>query len=122
MQRLKARIGTLLGATALLIGSALAIPSQADASTGVITYGSTNHHGVWCVQRIINRLGIYHHLTEDGIFGNDTEKGVETFQIWWDEHYWNLWILTRDGIVGRATGSALLAAINGDSYCEQYLP
>lgn len=101
---------SVLSAVALvLVGTA-----QADARPGAptLSVGSTGH-GVWCVQRILNR--VYHWgLAEDAVYGAQTKDAVTTFQVRKG--------IAHDGIVGPVTGSYLIDAVQGDAYCYQYLP
>jgi peptidoglycan hydrolase-like protein with peptidoglycan-binding domain len=99
-----------LGFSGMTAGAALANPHAP-----VLKYGSSGH-GVWCVQRIVNR-NYPGALKEDARYGTYTKAWVKYFQ----EHH-GLTGRNADGIVGRKTGTKLLASIHGDKYCNKYLP
>lgn len=105
----------LVAATAV-IGTGLAIAPQATAATTVadISVGSSNHHGVWCVQAGINAHYGKKIVDTDGEFGSKTKSAVEKYQT--DEK------VRVDGIVGPQTGSHLWADNSYSDYCYKYLP
>jgi zinc D-Ala-D-Ala carboxypeptidase len=97
---------------AALLGLMSVSPADAQVGAPTLSVGSTGH-GVWCVQRILNR--VYHWgLTEDASYGPQTRDAVHQFQT--NKH------IGADGIVGPITGTHLIDAVHGDNYCEQYLP
>jgi peptidoglycan hydrolase-like protein with peptidoglycan-binding domain len=99
-------------AAAACLGTVAAAPAQANVHAPTLSIGSTGS-GVWCVQRILNRD--YHWgLTEDSIYGQHTADAVSVFQ---SRHQ-----IRADGIVGPITGSYLLDSVQGDAYCDDYLP
>jgi peptidoglycan hydrolase-like protein with peptidoglycan-binding domain len=93
-----------------------------SGGVGNIRVGSSNHHGVWCVQRGINdwhkRTKHSSVLSEDGKFGSKTLKWVKAFQ--------KASKLSQDGIVGKKTGNSLLDNLQSEpkqrAYCYKYLP
>jgi peptidoglycan hydrolase-like protein with peptidoglycan-binding domain len=96
-------------ATVGLAGTASASPGVSD-----ISYGSSNHHGVWCVQAAINNWHGSNVLTEDGDFGANTLTWVKKFQKGYG--------LSQDGIVGKHTGNDIWIFDNRSSYCYTYVP
>lgn len=94
----------------------LGVAAQASASPGVsnISEGSSNHHGVWCVQAAINNWAGRTVLAEDGDFGSSTLTWVKKFQAGYG--------LTQDGIVGKHTGDDIWIFDNKSSYCYTYVP
>ena len=107
-----ARFGAASVLIATLLGLVTATPASARVGAPTLSIGSTGS-GVWCVQRILNRVYNWG-LGEDSIYGAKTSDAVKTFQT--KKH------ISADGIVGPITGSYLLDAVQGDSYCYQYLP
>ncbi|MEU9396898.1 peptidoglycan-binding domain-containing protein [Streptomyces sp. NPDC048324] len=105
----------LVVATAV-IGTGIAFAPSATASpkVGNISVGSSNHHGVWCVQAGINAHYGKKVVDTDGKFGSDTRKAVRKYQS--NEG------LPVDGIVGPQTGSHLWADNSYSDYCYKYLP
>ncbi|MEU9991760.1 peptidoglycan-binding domain-containing protein [Streptomyces sp. NPDC048045] len=103
-------VAAMLGFTGMTAGAA-----QASTTAKTLNNGSSGH-GVWCVQRIVNR-NYPGALTEDSKYGSYTKAWVKYFQ----EHH-GLTGRNADGIVGRKTGNALLKSIGGDRYCYKYLP
>jgi peptidoglycan hydrolase-like protein with peptidoglycan-binding domain len=107
---------TMSAAVATIAATALTftMSTSADARVGAgnLSIGSTGS-GVWCVQRIINRVyGVG--LAEDSRYGPRTADAVAVFQA---RHS-----IRNDGIVGPITGSYLLDAVHGDNYCYNFLP
>ncbi|SEG91293.1 hypothetical protein SAMN05216223_12373 [Actinacidiphila yanglinensis] len=113
------RLGLVAAGTALVtvaaVGSASAIAP--------ISIGSTNTHGVWCVQYGVNNFFEALHpgkrpLAEDAIFGSNTRDGVKWFQVNTEN--------TDDGIVGPNTGEDILAwdadQKGTQNYCKTYVP
>jgi peptidoglycan hydrolase-like protein with peptidoglycan-binding domain len=95
----------------------------ADAAIANIGLGSTNTHGVWCVQYGVNNFFEALHpgqrpLPQDHIFGPQTEDGVRWFQAATENDV--------DGVVGPATGEDILAwdadSNHTDDYCADYVP
>lgn len=109
---------------AALLGGGLATAGPAHAAPGVpnISKGSGNRAGVYCVQRGVNnwaqRTGQGRPLTEDRLFGANTETWVKKFQ--------RASRLTDDGIVGKNTGNSILDNLTGDgnmrASCYDYIP
>ncbi|MEV8528833.1 peptidoglycan-binding domain-containing protein [Streptomyces sp. NPDC052000] len=90
------------GATAaLLAGAGLA---RASSAVGNIGWMSANRTGVMCVQIDLAENGYYSGRV-DGAYGSGTEAGVKALQ-----HSLGL---SRDGIVGKDTGSAVLNDLKG---------
>lgn len=106
-------------ATVGLIGTAQAAPGVPN-----IAEGSSNSHGVWCVQYALNNFydkvenSHQRPLSQDGVFGPQTADMVRWFQAKVE--------LGVDGIVGPDTGEELLpwdADKNGTAgYCWKYVP
>ncbi|MEQ4303435.1 peptidoglycan-binding domain-containing protein [Plantactinospora sp. B6F1] len=92
----------MLATVALLLGVSVA-PAQASPTVGNIGLGSSNTSGVRCVQAGLNYVG-GQGLTVDGRFGQATKGAVENFQ-----RFFGLGV---DGIVGKATGTALIDMVN----------
>ncbi|MEU4068110.1 peptidoglycan-binding domain-containing protein [Streptomyces wedmorensis] len=113
------RLAFVAASTALALG-AWAAPAQAHPWAEWIGYGQPNtREGVRCFQDLFNDLWWqtgYHPITEDGLFGPDTDGAIRAFQKWKR--------LSADGIVGPETGTALLNATdwgNGTG-CDYYIP
>ncbi|MFD9687202.1 peptidoglycan-binding protein [Kitasatospora sp. NPDC059146] len=107
----------------LSLSVVVGLSGTAEAST-TAPYVQKGSHGpaVSCVQAFLNGVGLGHRIAVDGDFGPDTEGMVEDFQ----RAYGNG--LSRDGIVGPKTGTALWNSywqINpqgGLQYCYDYIP
>ncbi|MFI9805548.1 peptidoglycan-binding protein [Streptomyces sp. NPDC052301] len=106
---------TAVAAAALGFSGMTAGVATANTHASVLKYGASGH-GVWCGQRIINR-NYPHALKEDAKYGTYTKAWVKYVQ----EHH-GLTGRNADGIVGKKTGTKLLASIGGDTYCHKYLP
>lgn len=123
------RLATVSAGAAVLAASAATFAPSAQASTSASWIGpgeANNSHGVWCVQHLINdwvqKNGINgggRPMTEDGIFGPQTEGYIKEFQTL---HMGAV----SDGIVGPYTGDSILEAgdqyYGGRHYCYTYLP
>lgn len=103
---------------ALLTAGTWSTSAQAAPGVSYIGYGQGNtYNGVLCVQKLTNDLTAqigYHRIAEDGSFGPDTNGAIKAFQRW--EH------LPVDGIVGPATGDALLSQAYNVKGCYPYVP
>lgn len=112
MKRLAATIATVtITAGCLMTG---ATHANANPSIGTIAAGSTNVHGVWCVQRILNRNYPEANISETGNYGTNTQRWVRQFRI--DSGY------SAGTTVTKTVGDSLLASIGGDDYCWDHLP
>jgi peptidoglycan hydrolase-like protein with peptidoglycan-binding domain len=110
-------VAVRVGVVAVAVGAAVAgLAGPASASTTVrdIGYGSSNHHGVWCVQAAINNWKGKKVLAEDGDFGSNTLTWVKNFQY---DHG-----LKRDGIVGKHTGDDIWTYDYYSIYCYDRIP
>jgi peptidoglycan hydrolase-like protein with peptidoglycan-binding domain len=127
------RLAIVTAGAAILAASAAVVAPEAQASAGWIGPGYTNNtHGVWCVQHLVNdviqkwdvdhQYGDWTHggrpMTEDGIFGPQTEHYIKVFQ---DINGYGT-----DGIVGPGTGAKMLEEgdqyYGGLGYCYWYIP
>ncbi len=107
------RLGIVTVAAA---AATVGLAGTASASPGVsnISEGSSNHHGVWCVQAAINAWHGSNVLTEDGDFGANTLTWVKKFQKGYG--------LSQDGIIGKQTGNDIWIFDSYSSYCYTYVP
>ncbi|APE23108.1 MULTISPECIES: peptidoglycan-binding domain-containing protein [Streptomyces] len=113
-----ARLGFVTASVTLAV-TAWAAPAQAHPWASWIGYGQPNDsHGVVCFQDLFNDLWWktgYHPIAEDRIFGPDTDGAIRAFQQWKG--------LRPDGIVGPATGTALLDETRDNwQGCDYYIP
>jgi hypothetical protein len=112
-KKLAAALVTVTMATGLSVVGA-ATQASARPTVATIGTGSTNVHGVWCVQRILNRNYPEAGISETGTYGSKTTSWVQRFRQ--DNG------LGTGTTVNKATGNSLLASVGGDQYCWQYLP
>ncbi|MGW5349519.1 peptidoglycan-binding domain-containing protein [Streptomyces sp. NPDC004031] len=115
----RAAVAATAAGLALAVGMGTA---QASTSSPYVGYGYTNNtHAVWCVQHLANDVAKTYGgptITEDGVFGPATYNEIRWFQgfVW----------LPVDGVVGKATGYALLdwgdRYYGGNGYCMGYVP
>ena len=120
MSKLSVRTRAALSATAVMAAALgfsgmTAGAAQANTHAPTLDTGSSGH-GVWCVQRIINR-NYPGALEEDAKYGSYTKAWVKYFQ---EDH--GLTGRNADGSVGKRTGTALLKSVLGDNYFYTYLP
>lgn len=112
---------TVVISTGVVLAAAMSVgTASAVANIGL---GSSNTHGVWCVQYAVNNYFEAVHpgqrpLPQDHIFGPKTEDGVKWFQAITDNDV--------DGIVGPATGEDILVWDSDPNrtqdYCAQFVP
>lgn len=112
MKKLAAQIATVAITAGLLMSGAT--HANASPRVGTIAAGSTNVHGVWCVQRILNRNYPEANISETGNYGSNTKRWVRQFRIDYG-HGAGTTVTAR-------VGDSLLASIGGDDYCWDYLP
>lgn len=106
-----AAVGTV-GGLSMSVGTASARVGAPYIGPGY----PNNPHAVWCVQKLIDDSPSPGYASTDGVFGPKTESAIIAFQRWAG--------LTADGVVGPATGDALLNDFSDgyDNYCYTYLP
>ncbi|MFE4977970.1 peptidoglycan-binding protein [Kitasatospora sp. NPDC056651] len=122
LSRIGKRAAVLVVAGLLGVGASVG-SAQASPGAGYIGDGyGNNAHGVWCVQHLINDVVAAHGkgrpLNEDSAWGPNTKSWVEWYQDGAG--------LSKDGVVGRDTGAALLrdgdSYYGGYNYCYTYVP
>lgn len=92
-----------------------AVPSY--IGYGYTTFGP----GVKCAQVFANRYGGYAGaIQEDGRYGQETQSAIKKFQARARQYPYN-YQLAIDGIVGRATGAAMLKIAQQDHDLEPHI-
>ncbi|MFE5593116.1 peptidoglycan-binding protein [Streptomyces sp. NPDC056549] len=113
----RAALLTSAVATALVTFAGTA---SASPSAPYLGYGSQGE-GVKCVQIAVNWANAYPvHLAEDGVWGDQTQRGVVAFQRW------KLGDAQADGVVGPNTGDKVMQILNQApalaEQCYDYVP
>jgi murein L,D-transpeptidase YcbB/YkuD len=114
-------MGSVAASVAILATLGLGATADARVGAGWVGWGETNNaQAVWCTQTMLKVFG-YYPYNVDSEFGQHTADAITNFQS--DDG------LHADGIVGAATGTAMLdiwsdeGRANGwGGYCGWWLP